>query len=140
MPSSEQKQSGSLQIVVSHGGARLGSDSISEERKKNLISMFYWPTFKKNFLPQAFSSEPSLQSFSPLQKRPLSIQFPSPQAKKFSWQMGSSVRSNGLTFLSLVFMSQFLTEAFQLQVCFSMSNARPAGHLMACRPCKRHSS
>merc|ERR1712223_1933736 len=34
-------------MVVSHGGARLGSESMS----------------------QAFSSEPSLQSFSPLQKK-----------------------------------------------------------------------
>lgn len=32
-------------------------------------------------LPQVFSSEPSLQSFSPLQKRPRSMQAPSPQAR-----------------------------------------------------------
>lgn len=36
---------------------------------------------KKN-LPHEFSSEPSAQSFSPLQKSPRSIQLPSPQAKK----------------------------------------------------------
>merc|ERR1719259_43677 len=99
-------------MVVSHGGALFGSVSISH----------------------AFSSEPSLQSLSPLQKRPRSMQLPSPQAKKFSWQMGSSVYKRGLTFLSLVLRAQFFTAAFQLQVCFSMSKARPAGHLIAWRP------
>ena len=102
--------------------------------KRGHISELHQNAFIYNCLPQAFSSEPSLQSFFPLQKRPLPIQLPSPHAKKFSWQMGSSVKRRGLTFLSLVFSSQFLTEAFQLHVCFSMSKARPAGHLMACRP------
>ena len=89
-----------------------------------------------NNLPQAFSSEPSLQSFSLLQKRPLSIQFPSPHARKFSWHKGSSVYNKGLTFFSLVLDSQFLTERFQSQVCFSMSKAKPAGHRIAWRPLK----
>ena len=115
MPVSEQKQSGSLQILVSQGGARLGSVSTS----------------------QAFSSEPSLQSLSPLQKRPRAIQLPSPQAKLFSGHSGSSVKSRGLTFFSLVLLSQFLTDAFQSQVCFSMSKAKPAGQRIACRPLKR---
>lgn len=112
VPSSEQKQSGSLQMVVSQGGALLGSVSMSQE----------------------FSSEPSLQSFSPLQKRPLSIQLPSPQARLFSWQMGSSVKRRGLTFFSLVFRSQFLTDHFQSQVCLPISKYRPAGQRMAWRP------
>ena len=80
------------------------------------------------------SSEPSLQSFSPLQKRTRSMQLPSPQAKKPSWHNGSSVKSRGFTFFSLVLASQFLTESFQSQVCFSMSKAKPAGQRMACRP------
>merc|ERR1711899_198668 len=112
VPSSEQKQSGNLQMVVSQGGALLGSVSISH----------------------AFSSEPSLQSFSPLQKRTRSMQLPSPQAKKPSWHNGSSVKSRGFTFFSLVLESQFPTEAFQSQVCFSMSKAKPAGQRIACRP------
>jgi hypothetical protein len=87
--------------------------------------------------PQEFSSEPSLQSLLPLQKRPRSMQLPSPQASWFSWQMGSSVTSSGFTFFSRDLRSQFLTEAFQLQVCSSMSKARPAGQRMACRPCKK---
>merc|ERR1712027_49917 len=99
-------------MLVSQGGALLGSESISH----------------------AFSSDLSLQSCSPLQKRPRSMQLPSPQARKFSWQIGSSVTSRGLIFLSRVFMSQFLTASLQLQVCFSMSKAKPAGHRMACRP------
>jgi len=37
---------------------------------------------KVAYLPHEFSSEPSLQSFSPLQNRPLSIQAPSPQARE----------------------------------------------------------
>lgn len=72
-------------------------------------------------LPQEFSSDPSVQSFSPLQNRPRSIQLPSPQARKPSWQSGSSVMSNGLTLRSLFFSLQFLTASFQSQVCFSIS-------------------
>merc|ERR1719264_786214 len=54
-------------MEVSHGGALFGSVSISH----------------------AFSSEPSLQSLSPLQKSPRSMQFPSPQANCPSWHSGS---------------------------------------------------
>jgi len=39
-----------------------------------------------------------------------------------------------LIFFSLVLASQFLTDAFQSQVCFSMSKDKPAGQRMACRP------
>uniref|UniRef100_A0A8D8RH77 Uncharacterized protein n=1 Tax=Cacopsylla melanoneura TaxID=428564 RepID=A0A8D8RH77_9HEMI len=109
VPSSEQKQSGRTQTAGSQAGALLGSFSLS----------------------QVFSSEPSVQSFSPLQNKPRSIQAPSPQAKKPSWQRGSSVYRRGLTFLSLFFSLQFLTAPFQSQVCFSMSKYKPAGHLMA---------
>jgi len=35
-PSSEQKQSGSLQMLLSHAGARLGSVSISKQFDKHL--------------------------------------------------------------------------------------------------------
>merc|ERR1719320_1650438 len=116
-PSSEQKQSGSLQMLLSHAGARLGSVSIS----------------------QAFSSEPSLQSLTPLQKSPLSIQLPSPQASQFSCgQRGSSVTNKGFTFFSLVNLSQFFTAHFQSHVCFSKSKARPGGHLMAWSPAAVH--
>merc|ERR1711899_276807 len=104
-------------MLLSHAGARLGSVSIS----------------------QAFSSDPSLQSLTPLQKSPLSIQFPSPQASQFSCgQRGSSVTNKGFTFFSLVFLSQFFTAHFQSQVCFSRSKARPGGHLMAWRPAAVH--
>merc|ERR1719397_705333 len=117
VPSSEQKQSGSLQIVLSHFGARFGSDSIS----------------------QAFSSEPSLQSLTPLQKRPRSMQLPSPQASQFSCgHSGSSVTNSGFTFFSLVSLSQFFTAHFQSQVCFSRSKASPGGHRIACRPAAGH--
>lgn len=85
-------------------------------------------------LPHEFSSDPSAQSFSPLQKSPRSTQLPSPQAKKPSWQRGSSVTSRGFTLRSLFLSLQFLTASFQSQVCFSMSKKRPAGHRMACRP------
>merc|ERR1712241_1635223 len=63
VPSSEQKQSGSLQRVLSHGGALFGSVSAS----------------------QTFSSEPSLHSFTPLQNRPLAMQEPSPQASSLAF-------------------------------------------------------
>lgn len=85
-------------------------------------------------LPHEFSSEPSVQSFSPLQNRPRSIQLPSPQARNPSWQSGSSVISRGLIFRSRLLLLQFLTASFQSHVCFSMSKYRPAGHRMACRP------
>lgn len=85
-------------------------------------------------LPQEFSSDPSLQSFSPLQKSPRSIQFPSPHARKPSWQSGSSVIKSGLTFLSLLFNLQFLTAFFQSHVCFSISKYKPAGQRIAWRP------
>merc|ERR1711899_285926 len=111
-PSSEQKQSGSLQMFLSQSGARLGSFSIS----------------------QAFSSEPSLQSLLPSQKSPLSMQMESPQASLPISQRGSSVLRRGCTFLSLVSLSQFFTAHFQSQVCFSRSKARPGGHRMARRP------
>jgi hypothetical protein len=39
VPSSEQKQSGSLQMLVSQAGARLGSVSISAESKKMFKEM-----------------------------------------------------------------------------------------------------
>lgn len=77
VPSSEQKQSGSTQTAGSHGGARFGSLSIS---KKTRIVIFYVLKIRLN-VPHEFSSDPSVQSFSPLQKRPRSIQVPSPQAK-----------------------------------------------------------
>ena len=86
------------------------------------------------YLPQEFSSEPSLQSFSPLQNKPRSIQAPSPQARKPSWQSGSSVINKGFTLRSLFLLLQFLTASFQSQVCFSISKYKPAGHLMAWRP------
>lgn len=86
------------------------------------------------YLPQLFSSEPSEQSFSPLQNRPRSIQLPSPQARKPSWHRGSSVKSNGFTLRSLFFNLQFFTESFQSQVCLSMSKYKPAGQRIACRP------
>lgn len=91
-------------------------------------------------LPQLFSSEPSVQSRSPLQKSPRSMQLPSPQAKKPSWHKGSSVYSSGFTLRSLFFSLQFLTESFQSHVCFSMSKNRPAGHRIACRPWKYNMS
>merc|ERR1711962_1007970 len=115
-PCSEQKQSGSLQMSLSHGGAALGSLSTS----------------------QAFSSEPSVQSFLPSQKRSLFIQIESPQASLFTSQRGSSVLNRGFTFFSLVSLSQFLTAHFQSQVCFSRSKARPGGHLIACKPAAVH--
>merc|ERR1712055_324256 len=115
-PSSEQKQSGSLQMFLSQSGARFGSFSIS----------------------QAFSSEPSLQSLLPSQKRPLSMQIESPHASLPISQRGSSVLSRGWTFLSLVSLSQFFTAHFQSHVCFSRSKARPGGHRMACRPAAVH--
>lgn len=77
--------------------------------------------FQLNYLPQLFSSDPSAQSFSPLQKSPRSIQLLSPHAKKPSWHSGSSVISNGFTLRSLFLSLQFFTESFQSHVCFSMS-------------------
>merc|ERR1712051_1142737 len=59
----QQKQSGSLQRVLSQGGALLGSVSLS----------------------QTFSSEPSLHSFTPLQNNPLAMQEPSPQASSLAF-------------------------------------------------------
>merc|ERR1719515_601791 len=81
VPSSEQKQSGNLHSSLSQGGALLGSVSAS----------------------QTFSSDPSVQSVSPLQKRFFSIQVPSPQASSLGLlHSGVSVTSRGFTFLSLV--------------------------------------
>lgn len=71
--------------------------------------------------PQLFSSDPSEQSFSPLQKSPRSIQDVSAHAKKPSWQSGSSVTSKGLALRSLFLSLQLLTASFQSQVCLSMS-------------------
>ena len=85
-------------------------------------------------LPQKVSSEPSGQSFSPLQKSPLSIQLVSPQANEPSWQSGSSVCISGLAFFSLDLTLQLFTAPFQSHVCFSMSKCKPAGHLIACIP------
>ena len=47
---------------------------------------------------------------------------------------GSSVTNNGLAFFSFCSLSQFVTAAFQSQVCFSRSKASPGGHLICCRP------
>lgn len=91
-------------------------------------------TIQKFNLPQVFSSDPSAQSFSPLQNSPLSTQIPSPQAKDPSGQMGSLVKSNGLTLRSLFFSLQFFTASFQSHVCFSMSKYNPAGQRIACKP------
>lgn len=88
------------------------------------------------YSPQLFSSEPSGQSFSPLQNRPRSTHMLSPQAKNPSWHSGSSVQSSGFTLRSLLFRWQFLTASFQSHVCFSMSKYRPAGQRIACRPCE----
>ena len=112
VPSSEQKQSGSVQLSGSHNGARLGSDSREQE----------------------FSSEPSLQSATPLQKTSLSKQVPSWHANWPSWHRGSSVLKMGFNLRSCSLRSQFFTAAFQSQVCFSMSKAKPAGQRMACKP------
>lgn len=94
----------------------------------------------KKCSPQEFSSEPSVQSFSPLQKSPLSIQALSPQAKYPSWHKGSSVKSRGFTLRSLFLILQFLTASFQSQVCLSMSKYKPAGQRMAWRPCTRRNT
>lgn len=88
-------------------------------------------------LPQEFSSDPSVQSFSPLQNRPRSIQFPSPQAKDPSAHKGSSVTKSGLTLRSLFLNLQFFTASFQSQVCFSISKYKPAGQRIACRPWRK---
>lgn len=53
-----------------------------------------------------------------------------------TWHNGSSVNNKGLTLRSLFFSLQFLTAAFQSQVCFSMSKYKPAGQRIACNPCK----
>jgi len=90
------------------------------------------------YIPQAFSSEPSLQSFFPSQKSSLLIQMASPQASLLSSQSGSSVTSSGFTFFSFVSLSQFVTAHFQSQVCFSRSKASPGGHLIACSPAAVH--
>ena len=89
---------------------------------------------KSEHSPHAFSSEPSVQSFFPSQKRSLLIQMESPHASLLFSQRGSSVLSRGFTFFSLVSLSQFFTAHFQSHVCFSRSKARPGGHRMACRP------
>jgi len=93
--------------------------------------------YRVRYSPQVFSSDPSEQSFSPLQKRPRSMQFPSPQARNPSWHRGSSVWSRGFTRRSLFLDLQFFTDSFQSQVCFSISKYRPAGQRMACRPYKK---
>jgi len=53
------------------------------QRRVNLRWNFLYRTGSRICykLPQEFSSEPSLQSLAPLQKRPRSIQLPSPQAR-----------------------------------------------------------
>lgn len=142
VPSSEQKQSGRTQTAGSHGGARFGSLSIStffcihfglnNRSWENVENME-----KSANLPHEFSSEPSVQSFSPLQNKPRSMQFPSPHAKNPSWHNGSSVTKSGFTFRSLFLSLQFLTASFQSQVCFSMSKYKPAGQRIAWRPCKK---
>merc|ERR1719471_1807562 len=105
-----EKQSGSLHNSLSQIGALFGSVAAS----------------------QTFSSDPSAQSVSPLQKRFLGIQVASPQASSLGpSQRGVSVTKRGFTFFSLVSLSQFFTAHFQSQVCFSRSNASPGGHLMA---------
>lgn len=85
-------------------------------------------------LPQLFSSEPSSQFLSPLQKRPRSMHLPSPQASRPSSHSGSSVYSKGFALRSLFFNLQFFTASFQSHVCFSMSKNNPAGQRIACRP------
>ena len=130
VPSSEQKQSGSLQRVLSHLGALLGS--VSASRTSSLSSELQ---NHSTFLPHTFSSEPSAQSGIPLQKRVFWMQVASPQANSLAWlHTGSSVTSRGLTFFSRVSLSQFFTAHFQSHVCFSRSKASPGGHLMACKP------
>ena len=91
--------------------------------------------FEIKYLPQAFSSEPSLQSALPSQNNSLLIQIASPQANLLGSHSGSSVFSSGAAFFSLVILSQLVTAHFQSQVCFSRSKARPGGHLICCRPC-----
>lgn len=81
-----------------------------------------------------FSSDPSAQSFSPLQKRPLSTQSWFPQASWPSGQRGSSVKRMGLAFRSLFVDLQLWTASFQSQVCLSISKYSPAGHLRAWIP------
>lgn len=81
-----------------------------------------------------FSSDPSAQSFSPLQNKPRSIHWPSPQANECSGQRGSSVFKSGLTLRSLFLILQFRTASFQSHVCFSISKNKPAGQRIACRP------
>lgn len=92
----------------------------------------------KENLPQVVSSDPSLQSFSPLQNKPLSIHWVSPHANSPSEHTGLSVNSMGLILRSLFFSLQFFTASLQSQVCFSMSKYKPAGQRMACRPCNKH--
>lgn len=139
VPSSEQKQSGRTQTAGSHGGARFGSLSMSVRENCSNVNIvfvvsisfssigwnYYWPNHTKyhitQCLPHEFSSEPSAQSFSPLQKRPRSTQLPSPHAKNPSWHNGSSVTRSGFTLRSLFFSLQFLTASFQSHVCFSIS-------------------
>ena len=90
--------------------------------------------FEIKYLPQAFSSEPSLQSGLPSQNSSLLIQIASPQANLLGSHSGSSVFSRGAAFFSLVILSQLVTAHFQSQVCFSRSKARPGGHLICWRP------
>lgn len=54
-----------------------------------------------------------------------------------SWHSGSSVDRMGFTLRSFSFLRQFFTWSFQSHVCFSMSNARPAGQRIACKPCNQ---
>lgn len=79
VPSSLQKQSGRTQTAGSQAGAEFGSLSMSKWNFFALKSEVHTQGMMN--LPQEFSSEPSLQSFSPLQKSPRSMQFPSPQAR-----------------------------------------------------------
>ena len=132
VPDSEQKQSGSRQIDLSQGGARFGSFSMSEEKKLQICNLS-----KTKNLPQEDSSDPSLQSGVPSQKRSLRTQTTvdcSPQASSPLSHSSSELLILGRAFLVCVFLSQLSTNCRQLQLCFSTSKARPGGHRMACRP------
>lgn len=113
---------------------KVWTDSCQKSNEAFYSSFFSFYSKSFLYLPQEFSSDPSAQSFSPLQKSPRSIQFPSPQAKNPSWHKGSSVIRRGFTLRSLFFNLQFFTAPFQSQVCFSISKNKPAGQRMACRP------
>ena len=108
-------------------------NNMAKKQKGWLSSAWYRSEFSVN-LPQEFSSDPSVQSGTPLQKRLRSIHVPSWQANMPSWQRGSSVDRIGLNLRTFSLMRQFFTCSFQSQVCFSISKARPAGQRIACKP------